>query len=430
MYSHPLTRRNMCAGVIHGAFFQMATAFVEPFALLPIFLRDLTSSSIQIGLAVSLLQSGRALPQLWASRMLRGHPNCGRTLMLSGVWMRWVIWGVLTVLVAGPFDHASWHLGAILALLTLYSVAGGVANIAINQVIADTIPPGQRSSFFGLRLLFGGALAVAAGWLVKHVLAAGTIAKPANYDPLFMAALLALGVAYTSLSVIRFPVYAAKTPANFITPAWKEIRTVLHRYPVLWRLAGVQVLAGGLAIVLPFITLHGTGVLGFSYEWVGIVIMSHVAGAALGDLLWMPMGNRKGTRCVAISGIAAAVLGLALLTFFETATAFVVGFAILGFAGTGISIGFDGYILELGPGDLRPLLVGIQESLLLPVYFMPLAGGVIAGIFGFRILAMVAMIMLAMAWWLGWKLHEPRHHRRERIQPVFPEAHAGGHGVV
>jgi MFS family permease len=386
----------------------MATAFAEPFVLLPLFLKDLTSSNLLVGLVLSLLQSGRALPQLWASRVLRRHPHRGRRMMLTAVWTRWVIWAALTATVCG-IASAPWTLAVIVPVLALYAVAGGVANIPINQVIAATIPPGKRSSFFGLRLLFGGLLAMVAGYGVKTVLAVPTLTWPANYGALFLLSLLALGGAYTFLSFVRFPSHAVVHPPGGQVPALRdELRAVLRAYPILWRLVGVQWLAGGLAVALPFLTLYGREVLGFPTAWVGTLIMAQTLGAVLGNLVWMPLGNRKGTRVVALCAMRGALLGMLYIGVVESPVAFAAGFALLGFSTSGIVVGFDGYILELGTEKNRPLIVGIQETLLLPVYFFPVLGGLLVELFGYRSLVIAATAFLAPAVILGRGLCEPR----------------------
>lgn len=46
---------NMVSGVLHGAFFHMATAFGDPHAVIPLFLAGFTESLAMIGLVVSLV---------------------------------------------------------------------------------------------------------------------------------------------------------------------------------------------------------------------------------------------------------------------------------------------------------------------------------------------------------------------------------------
>jgi MFS family permease len=171
---------------------------------------------------------------------------------------------------------------------------------------------------------------------------------------------------------------------------------------------GVQLLGGGLTMALPFLTLYGKEILGFPASWVGLAIIAQTLGAVLGNLLWMPLGNRHGTRYVALGGLAGALTSVAYLACVGSPWAFSVGFALLGLSTSGIAVGFDGYILELGTEDLRPVLVALQETLLMPVYFMPVLGGLLVTCFGYRSLLVAAVALLAVAVFFGWRLCEPR----------------------
>jgi MFS family permease len=141
---------------------------------------------------------------------------------------------------------------------------------------------------------------------------------------------------------------------------------------------------------------------------VGFAIIAQTLGAVLGNLLWMPLGNRHGTRCVALGGLVGALTGVAYLACVGSPLAFSAGFALLGLSTSGIAVGFDGYILELGTEDLRPVLVALQETLLMPVYFMPVLGGLLVACFGYRSLMVAAAALLAVALIFGWRLCEPR----------------------
>ena len=58
----PIERRNMRCGILHGAFFQMGTAFADPYAVVPLFLAGFTESRALIGLIVSLIEALSIVP--------------------------------------------------------------------------------------------------------------------------------------------------------------------------------------------------------------------------------------------------------------------------------------------------------------------------------------------------------------------------------
>jgi len=195
----------MLTGIVHGTFFNMAQAFAEPFALLPLFLAGFTSSKLIIGLTVGLMQAAMVLPQLLISRLLRRRPNTARPLMLGGIWTRCGVWGLLGILTLMSSEQSLSLLWASIILVSLYSFAGGIAVLPFNRIISETILPEKRSSFFGWRLFFGGFMAMMAGFLVKFILGSDKILWPKNFGVLFLFSFVTLIIAYTAMSMFKFP---------------------------------------------------------------------------------------------------------------------------------------------------------------------------------------------------------------------------------
>jgi len=71
-------------------------------------------------------------------------------------------------------------------------------------------------------------------------------------------------------------------------------------------------------------------------------------------------------------------------------------------------VGFSGYILELGTPELRPLLFALEDTLLMPLYFMPLLGGFLVDGYGYRPTLLVGGSLLVAAFVCACALCEPR----------------------
>ena len=78
--THATERRNMRCGIIHGAFFHMATAFADPYAIIPLFLAGFTDSRALIGLVVSLVEAVGVVPQIAVANRLRSSTQLGETV--------------------------------------------------------------------------------------------------------------------------------------------------------------------------------------------------------------------------------------------------------------------------------------------------------------------------------------------------------------
>jgi|GEM_PF-1900282 len=406
----PATERaNMSYGILHGAFFHMATAFSDPYAIIPLFLAGITDSRALIGLVVSLVEATGVFPQLPVARRLLQNPNRAKPLMLTGVWTRCAVWGGIAAATLLLPLKSSWIPFLFIGLITLYSLGGGLAVLPLRRVISETIPPSRRSSFFGGRLVAGGLLAVLAGLIVKQVLGNGALVWPRNYGILFFSSFVALALAYTAMSRLTFPrIGNPIQPPD--PPAFRKVLAgILRDYPVLKRLIAVRLLGGGLPLALPFLTLYATQELNLSLGWIGLFIAAQKSGFILSNLAWIPLGNRRGTRPVIFSGFILATLGLGLFFLANTGPALAVAFALTGGASSALIVGFNGYILELGTPENRPLLFALEGTLLMPLYFMPFLGGYLADTFGTRPLIGLGIVLLVAGLAATCTLCEPRN---------------------
>ena len=405
--SELVERRNMRDGIVHGAFFHMATAFADPFAIIPLFLAGFTDSRILIGFIVSLVSAATVLPQIAVAGHLRRHPGSAKRLMLGGIWTRCAVWGLIAAVILSVPEPGVMVLVAFMIGVSIYSLAGGVVVLPFKQVISGTIAPEHRSSFFGWRLVFGGIMSIMAGLLVQQVLGMQSMSWPRNYGLLFLMSFASLVIAYTAMSRFRFPPLPddAKTPQkshkHALKRAWQD-------YPVLKRLILIRLLSGGLPMALPFFALFATQEVGLSLASVGLFVAAQRGGGIVSNLIWMPLGNRTGTKPVIFFGLLLAILSVAAMLFSESMLAITIAFALSGGAMSAMIVGFSGYILELGSPEIRPLLFALEGTLLLPLYFMPLLGGWVADTFSFDILLIVAGVLLIMALITAATLCEPR----------------------
>jgi len=401
-------QRNLRCGIVHGAFFHMGTAFADPYAVVPLFLAGFTESRALIGLIVSLIEALSIVPQLGVSRLIRRKPDSARPIMLSGIWTRCGVWGIIALTIVLMPNRMLWILAVFMCLVALYSLGAGFAVLPFRRIISGTISSRRRSTFFGGRLLAGGILAAAAGMVVKSVLGNDEITWPTNYGILFAFSFASLAIAYSAMSCLRFPSPAQMQATQALPPLRKEIRSVLGAYPVLKRLIGVRLLSGGLPLVLPFLTLYATKEIGMPLAWVGIFVAAQQVGAIFTNFAWMPLGNHFGTRSVILAGLGLGTISLVIIAGLSTPLALALAFTLAGGAKSAMMVGFGGYILELGTPEIRPLLFALEGTLLMPLYFMPLLGGWLADSFGYLPLVVIGGVLLLGAVAFARTLCEPR----------------------
>ncbi|MFO7976423.1 MAG: MFS transporter [Candidatus Hydrogenedentota bacterium] len=400
---------NMRQGIIHGAFFRMATAFADPYAVIPLFVAGFTESRALIGLVVSLVTAMSVAPQIGVARKIRRKPGVARPFMLVAIWTRCGAWGVIAAGTLFLPMESSAILFVFVLLMCVYSFCGGVAVLPFKQVISGTIPPERRSTLFGWRLVAGGIFAVLSGIIVRYVLGNEALVYPRNYGVLFALSFVSLAIAYAAMSRFEFPSHVVQTDERSLPSLREDLRVIRWHYPVLQRLIVVRLLSGGLQLVLPFLTLYATRDIGISLASVGLYVVAQQVGVILSNLAWVPLGNQLGTRSVILSGLGLSVLGLGVILFSSSPLGIGLAFVLAGAGISATTVGFSGYILELGTPEIQPLLFALEGTLLMPLYFMPLFGGWLADTFGYRAVVVVGGALLFGALGFAFTLCEPRH---------------------
>jgi hypothetical protein len=264
--------------------------------------------------------------------------------------------------------------------------------------VAKVIPPRRRGSFFGTRQLFGGLLTFAiVGPLVRWLLSeASPLPFPYNYG--------VLGVlAWISMSIGLFAFAIVKEPPQ--TQLGKRMRVIegLRRAPAImrananyrWFIISRMLTRVG-QIAEPFYIIYAIEALGLPAAVAGIYLAVRAISGALSNLLWSRVSERQGTRrlilltgvlfvlapALALGGpVVAGTLGLG-----GTGVLVAIGlvFLVAGVANDGNGISSNTYLLEIVPEDERPTYIGLANTTLGVVTFLPVLGGWLVANLGYN----------------------------------------------
>jgi hypothetical protein len=196
----PLRRADFAGGVWHGAFLAVGMALVDPNAVIPAFVIDLTGSAVWVGGLAALLAAAAALPQLLVARYVEPLRR-KRPVLLTAIYLRAACWASLGLLItaAGP-DQPKLILWGLVALLGLFSAGGALGGVPYTDLIGKVIPERRRGAFFGSTQATGKLFSLGGAVLAGVVLSRE---YPANYATLFLLSALFLSVASLGVWAIR-----------------------------------------------------------------------------------------------------------------------------------------------------------------------------------------------------------------------------------
>ena len=403
-------RFNFAMGLIHGILFQTGMAFSAPMSVLPVFLSHFTGSLTMIGVFSALMNVGGVLPQLFVAHRLESKPR-KKPVLVVAIWVRAAAWAILGLLTYFCVEcNTLIILVALLVLLFTFSFAGGVAGIPFTDIWGKALPAMLRGRFFGYRQLFGGLMAIGAGYVVKQILGDPSLSFPRNYAFLFLLSFVFIAVSYIALSSVREPEGEVHAQPRRLSVFLKQSVRILWEDRNFGWFMLTQLAMGFSALAMPFYVLYGKDKLGMAAEQVGILVGAQIAGAIVSNLIWAPLSDRVGNRIVCILTAATAVMIplSALLSSTVGWTLLIVVFVLIGVSTSGAGIGFTNYLLEIAPGPLRPAYIALRGTLAGGMFVMPILGGLIVDVYSYPAAFVVSLIALLMAVGFSFKLKPVR----------------------
>lgn len=381
-------QRNYRLGVTNGVLFSLAEALSDANIVLALLVRDLGGSQALVGLLPSLKNGGWLLPQLLVAGRIEGMTR-KLPLYRRSALARTVAFLLMTLVI-----FSAVKLGPTITLLllfttyTAYNLTGGSSSLAFQDIVAKTIPPRRRGSFFSYRQLFGGLLAFFLGGpLVRALLQQdGPLPFPANYGVLALIGWVFMALALLSFSLVD-------EPAQERVARRHSLRETLQVAPRLFRedidfrrflMARLLGRLGGIAD--PFYIIYAREVLNIPPLYVGIYLSVRVLTAALSNLYWGRVADQQGNRrLMVLTGWLAVLIPLAALLLPSVfalgstglAWSFGLVFLLIGLSIDGSATAGTTYLLEIAPEHELPTYCGIANTALGVVTFLPVLGGLL-----------------------------------------------------
>ncbi len=404
---------NFFVGLMHGVLFNGGVAFSSTTTVIPAFLNMLTPSSIIVGFSYMIMGKGRGIlgviPQLFVANKLEAV-KYKKPLLVKAITVRAISWGLLalsTLLFAKT--HPTLMVWILISLLGLFTFMGGVAAIPFSDIFGKAIPSELRGRFFGLRGLLGGIVAIFAGLVVKNILQNKNLNFPKNYALIFFLSFVFVTASYVFLAMVKEPEEEVHKETLPFRVFLKKAIGILKKDRNFSNFLIVQILIGAGSLSLPFYVIYAKRVLNFSKGAVGVFLTVQMIGFVVFNIVWAYVSDYKGNKLVVqLTGITALAIPLIAIFSGSNFWVFSLTFLLIGAMFSGMSVGFQNFMLDSAPPKERPTYIGLNGTLTFPVLTYSLIGGFLARFMPYVTIFYITAGIVLLGVVFSLKLKEPR----------------------
>jgi len=383
-------RKNFILGAAQSGLWGLALTFASTATVIPMFLKKLGASDVEIGLIPTLVNLGFTFPSIFSAPIVE-RVRSVKKFVATVTWLERSPYPFLSFL-AFTLAKSNPQLTIYLSLILLAIGYFGTGFIMPGWMdfVARIIPVTSRGKFIALGNGLGGILGIGGSILVGRILSVYPF--PQNFGICFLITMFILLVAYVILLFIKEPHVEEKREdkkVSYLTEIPRILRDntyfrnyILARFFVSFGVMG-----------LAFYTVHAVGKFSLSDRFIGTFTMFFVGAQPLANILWGPLADRTGHKNVLLGGVTCNLLGNLIALVSPIASPFYLVFALSGAMYSAFMISGLPIILEFAPPDRRPTYIGINNILISPALALsPLIGGFIAKSFGYPTVFLVSLI--------------------------------------
>lgn len=347
---------------------------------LPWIMTSVGAPAWSLSLLVPIREAGSMLPQMLIGALLRRQPVRKWAWFLGGL-----VQG-LSLLAMGGVALMLEGLGAglaILALLTLFSLARGACSVAYKDVLGKTIPKTRRGRLSGWISAVAGLATMAAGaalgWFSEDRL--GTYV-----GVLCVAAGLWFAAAAVYARIVELE-GATEGGANGVQEAFAKLSLLRDDVPFRRFVIG-RALAMGSGLAAPFYVALARDDLGSSAALLGIFIAIEGLAGLVSSPFWGRWADRSSRAVFGAACALAALLSIAVALWswlpFDDAGArwfYPLAFFGLGIAHAGVRLGRKTYLVDMAEGNQRTDYVAVSNSVIGALLLVSGGVGALAALF-------------------------------------------------
>ncbi len=393
-----ISKHNIKAFLWHAGFLAFAQVFMDVDTVIPAMLIESGGTAFHIGLMSAIMVGGSSFTQIFFAPYLSNKPYKKRFL-LWGINLRvFSLIALGTILFYLKVHHSFSLLWFIFVLITVFSLSGAFANISYIDLIGKSILQEKRKPFFSTRQIISGTIILLSAFLAKRTL---TLAEfPVNYSYMFYIGgilLLIASLGFWNIKEVKPSVLRIKGVTHFFSIMKQELK---ENKKLVYFLGFINTQGVAMSF-MPFVVLYAKKVLNSVSSDTGNFLIFKVAGVVSVSLLILFMAGKTKYKVLLYFNVILSLF-VVLSTYFISDVHLIKYLFIFGGVVYSLySITMNGVMLEISGHENRALYAGFAGAgNILPALF-PLFGGVLIGLFGFKIFFLLfAVVILSSLWFI------------------------------
>ncbi|MBU2493502.1 MAG: MFS transporter [Bacteroidetes bacterium] len=404
-----VVRKNFIINLFDGAVFAFAMGFVSLITIMPVYVKQIGGSNIEIGLIPVIWAIGFNLPQIFIANYAANQPFKKPLMMKTAFLQRlpWLMLAIVSLLIT--WYNLSITAGLIIFFLFFFLAAlGGGINLPVwFDLFAKLTPVRIRGKQFAYRVMLGALLGILAGWVTKIIL--NNVDPGLSFPSLFFIAFLIMMISYTLL--IKIIEEQPNHPKRIL-----KYQEFIYNLPRILRentnyrnflIADAFII---IAIISnAFITVDALEKFSLSDGYAGIFTIIMMISTIVGSLFFGVLSDHIGHRFNLL--LAAVFTFLACIVALTAPSVDIYYFAFVGsaLANAILQVSRLPIISEICAEEDRPTYVALSNLITVPFTLAGIIGGYIANKLGYQPVFIICAVFSALAaGWLKFILVEPR----------------------
>ncbi len=401
-------KSNFFVNVFDGAFYSFGMSFISLVAVIPVFVKKIGGSSIEVGLIPVLWTIGFNFPQIFFANHVRKLHYKKKLLLKTAIFQR-LPWLMLSIFCFFIFENIDKSLALIVffLLFLLAAIAGSINLPGWFDLIAKLTPIPIRGRLFASRIISGSLLGILGGLAGERILI--IFPFPYSFGILFLSAFLIMMISYLSLTKLKeeFP-NPAKQQLMY-KEFFQSLPKLLKREKNYRNYLIADALLTSSLMADAFYAVNAIKKFNLPDSYAGIFTAVIMISMMAGNLIYGYLADRFGHKLNL--SIAASSTTIACLTALIAPS---IGTYFIAFVGSAsstslIQLSRLAIIAELSAEEDRPTYIALTNVITSPFILIAIIGGWFADKLGYNIVFIMAgLFALTSAAWFFIKVKEPR----------------------